>query len=226
MTELITWAFSPLNCLFTVLLISIVLYWVTVILGVLDTDLFDVELPDPGLEIDVDADVDLEADADLDTGVVWGVAHWFYVGEVPVMVLVSILILSLWTCNMLGNYYFNNPEAEWGRGFVVLGANLVISLGVVKVVAAPLRPVYALFNKDYNAPKKVLGRIGRVSTTEVTDKKMGQVEVTTKGAPIVLNVRAQKGHQFKRDDEAVIVGKDEQASVYLISPTDLENKNA
>jgi len=221
MTELITWAFSPLNCLFTVLLISIVLYWVTVILGVLDTDLFDVELPDPGLEIDVDADVDLDADADLDTGIVWGVAHWFYVGEVPVMVLVSILILSLWTLNMLGNYYFN-PEALWVRGLGILGVNFVISLCVVKGVGAPLRPLYAMFNKDYNAPKKVMGRICRVTTTEVTETKMGQVEVTTKGAPIVLNVRAQAGHRFKRDDEAVIVGKDKQDNVYLLSPTDLE----
>ena len=217
MTELITWAFSPLNCLFTVLLLSSVLYWVTVILGVLDMDLFNVELPDPGLEMDVD----LEADADLDTDVMWGMLHWFYVGEVPVMVLVSILILSLWTLNMLGNYYYN-PEALWGRGLGILGANFVISLCVVKGVGAPLRPLYAMFSKDYNAPKKVIGRIGRVTTTEVTETKMGQVEVTTKGAPIVLNVRAQAGHEFKRDDEAVIVRKDEQASVYLISPTDLE----
>ncbi len=219
MTELIYWAFSPLNCLFTVLLLSIVLYWVTVILGILDMELFNVELPDPGLEMD--ADIDLDADADLDTGVMWGVAHWFYVGEVPVMVLVSILILSLWTINMLGNYYFN-PEALWGRGLGVLGANLMLSLCVVKGVGAPLRPLYALFSKDYNAPKKVIGRICRVTTTEVTETKMGQVEVTTQGAPIVLNVRTQAGHRFKKDDEAVIVSKDEQASVYFILPTDLE----
>ena len=51
------------------------------------------------------------------------------------------------------------------------------------------------------------------------------VEFGITNADDVLNVRAQEGHQFKRDDEAVIVGRDEQANVYLISPTDLENSN-
>ena len=56
MIELISIAFSPLNIVFTVLLILIVLYWITVILGVLDVDLFDIDF-------DTDVDVDAEVDA-------------------------------------------------------------------------------------------------------------------------------------------------------------------
>ncbi len=85
MIELMQLAFYPINMVFTMLLISIVVYWLTVILGVLDTDLFDMDLPD----MDADADMDADVDANLDTGVAWGVLHWFYVGEVPIMMLLT-----------------------------------------------------------------------------------------------------------------------------------------
>jgi hypothetical protein len=224
MTELLELAFSPINVIFTVLLISIVLYWITVILGIFDAELFNIDLPDPGLEFDMDADVDLDAetDVDLDTGVIWGVANWFYVGEVPVMVLASIFILSLWTGAMLGNYYLN-PEGTWGRAVLVFSVNWVLGLLVVKIVGAPLRPLYALMNRDYNAAPKVMGNRCRVITTKVAAAHLGQAEVTTKGAPLVLNVKAQEGHEFKKDDTAVIVARDKESGVYTIGPAKKED---
>lgn len=218
MTELLELAFSPINVIFTVLLISIVLYWITVILGIFDAELFDIDLPDPALEFDMDADVDLDAETDveLNTGVVWGVANWFYVGEVPVMVLASVFILSLWAGAMLGNYYFN-PEGTWGRALLVFSLNWVLGLLVVKIVGAPLRPLYAVMNRDYNAAPKVMGNQCRVITSQVTFQQMGQAEVTTKGAPLVLNVRAQEGHTFEKEDTAVIVGRDKESGVYTIA---------
>lgn len=221
MTELMELAFSPINVVFTVLLISIVLYWITVILGVVDSDLFNIELPDPGLEFDMEADVDFDAetDMDLDTGVIWGIAHWFYVGEVPIMVLISIFILSLWTGAILGNYYFN-PEGTWLRAFGIFGCNWVLSLLLVKVLASPLRPLYAVMNRDYNAAPKVMGSQCRIITTQVSAEQMGQAEVTTKGAPLVLNVRAQEDQIFKKDETAVIVAKDKESGVYTIAPVE------
>jgi hypothetical protein len=229
MTELLQLAFSPINVVFTVLLISVVLYWITVVLGIFDSDLFHVDLPDPGVHIDMDADMDFhvetdagadfhaETNADLDTGVVWGLAHWFYVGEVPVMVLVSLFILSLWTGAMLGNYYFN-PAGSWLRAFAVFNVNWVLGLVVVKLVAAPLRPLYAVMNRDFNAAPKVLGSQCRVITRQVTPNQLGQAEVATKGAPLILNVRAQENREFKKDDVAVVVNKDKETGVYTIGP--------
>lgn len=217
MIELMQLAFSPINMVFTMLLISIVVYWMTVILGVLDTDLFDMDLPDMDADVDIDADVD----ADLDTGVTWGVLHWFYVGEVPIMVLLSIFILSLWAIAILGNYYLN-PDMRLLPALGVFICNVAISGLVVKCLALPLRPVYALFIKDYNAPKKVIGRQGRVVTSHVTHDQMGQVELSTRGAPIRLNVRSKDNHVFKEDDEAVVIRKDKKTGIYFIVPGDLE----
>jgi hypothetical protein len=116
---------------------------------------------------------------------------------------------------MLGNHTFN-PEGDWLRAFAIFNVNWVIGLVVVKIVGAPLRPLYAVMNRDYNAAPRVMGNRCRVITSQVTDRQMGQAEVTTKGAPLVLNVRAREGQAFQKDDEAVIIAKDKETGVYTI----------
>jgi hypothetical protein len=218
MVELMSIAFSPLNIVFTVLLIVIVLYWITVIIGVLDVDLFDIDFD---ADMDFDADVDVDVDLDGAPEGARAVMEFFYIGEIPIMVLVSLMILSMWALSVLGNYYFN-PEGRIAHALGLGVVNFIISLGVVKLVAAPLRPFYALFNKDYNAPRKLMGRICRIMTTEVTPKHRGQAEVTTKGAPIIVNVSPKQAHSFTKDDQAIIVGKDKETGIYYIVPPNLE----
>jgi hypothetical protein len=229
MIELIVFAFSPLNVVFTLLLILMVLYWLAVIIGALDIDLFNVELPDAGLEGDMDVDVgDLDADADgnidlegVSDSLGRSVLHFFYIGEVPVMILLSLFIISLWSFSILGNYYLN-PARSFLIAIPIFVGNLILSLLVVKAVAAPLRKVFVMFNKDADALKDVVGRICTVTTTTATKDKMGQAEVSTKGAPVILNVLSQTDHEFKKGDEAVLVEKDETKGIYLIAPVDLE----
>ncbi|MCF7973181.1 MAG: YqiJ family protein [Phycisphaerae bacterium] len=211
MVELMQLAFSPINVVFTLLLITIVIYWLVVIVGVLDTDLFDFDMPE------MDGDLDAGSDVDLGPGMAWGILHWFHVGEIPVMVLLSCFILSLWAIAILGNYYLN-PGQHILQALGVFICNVAISSLVVKCVALPLRPLYALFYKDFNAPRKVIGSQGLVVTTQVTAELMGQLEVHTKGAPIRLNVRSKHDHVFHEHDPAVIVERDQKSNIYFIVP--------
>ncbi|MBN1362778.1 MAG: DUF1449 family protein [Sedimentisphaerales bacterium] len=220
MAEFITAAFSPVNVLFTALLLLIGLYWITVILGVLDVNLFDIDLPDSGLEGDLDADAGADVDAE-GLGIFRSILHFFYIGEVPTMLLISVLVLSLWAFSMLGNYYFN-PSGSLLVALPIFLVNLVVSAFVMKVCGLPLQRLYAMLNKDYNAPGDVIGRICKVTTLHVTQDRMGQAEVPTKGAPIVLNVLSQDDHEFVRGEEAVVVAKDSERGTYLIAPVDLE----
>jgi hypothetical protein len=235
MTELINAAFSPVNLPLTVTLILMLVYWITVILGVLDVELFDVDL-DSGVDLDaaadfdmdVDADVDVDVDAEVDVdvgiegaGLLRSMLVFFYVGEVPVMILFSILILSLWTISMLANHHLN-PSGSFVLGLPLFAGNAVVSLLICKVIGMPLKNFYSKLNRDENAPRDVMGRICVVITTSVS-KKMGQAEVKTRGAPILLNVVSEGDHVFNKGDEAVITGKDEQSGVYTIAPVDLES---
>ncbi len=213
MVELMTLALSPINLVFTLLLLMVILYWIIVILGVLDVDLFQIDVSD------FDADVDVNgAGASLSGSVL----HFFHVGEVPVMVLFSLLVLSLWAGSVLGNYYYN-PESLPSRAFGILVVNVVVALVVVKALGAPLKPFYAMFNRDYNAPKPVMGSLCRITTTQVTPTDMGQAEVRTKGAPILLNVLSKQDHRFAKGDEAVVVGKNKESGIHYIVPPKLES---
>ncbi|MCP4262512.1 MAG: DUF1449 family protein [Planctomycetes bacterium] len=225
MLDLIQTAFSPVNAVITVLLILNVIYWIVVILGALDVDFLDIELPDSGLEVDSDIDVDVDAEGEVDIAlshhsILCSVLHFFYVGEVPIMLLSSILILSMWTLCMFGNHYFN-PRSSFLLAVPIYATSLVASLFICRIFAMPLKKVYDMFNKDYNAPKKVIGRICIVATTSVSDK-MGQAEIKTKGAPIVLNVISDGEHVFHKGDEAVVVSRDNEKGIYIIAPLDLE----
>ena len=225
MLDVIQTAFSPVNAVITVLLIMNVIYWLTVILGVMDVDLLDFDLPDSGFEIDSDIDVDVDAAGEIDMelghySILRSVLHFFYIGEVPIMLLLSILILSMWALCMLGNHYFNAGSSLL-VALPVHAVSLMLSLVICRIFAMPLKKIYNLFNKDCNAPKKVMGRICIVTTTLVSDK-MGQAEVKTKGAPIVLNVISDSKHVFHKGDEAVVVAKDKEKGTYTIAPLDLE----
>jgi len=223
MIEFLTAAFAPTNVVFTVLLLVTGLYWITVILGVLDIDLFHIDLS--GGELDgVEADADAEAGAEIagaEPGVLHTVLHFFYIGEVPTMLLVSIMVLSLWTFSMLGNYYLN-PEGVRAMTVAILFGNLAVSTIVLKFVALPLRKLYLILLKDYNAPQEVVGGRCRIVTTEVTQDRIGQAEVPTKGAPILLNVLSRNGHVFTKGEEAVVVERDEAKGTYRIAPLRLE----
>ena len=217
MAELMTLALLPINLVFTLLLLMVILYWIIVILGVLDVDLFQIDMSD----IDGKLDMDMDAQG-VGPSLSWSVLHFFHVGEVPIMVLVSLLILSLWAGSVLGNYYYN-PESDSGRALGILIVNVGIGLLVVKTLGAPLRPFYAMFTRDYNAPKRVMGSLCQITTTQVTSSDMGQAEVKTKGAPILLNVLSKQDHRFAKGDEAVIVGKDKESGIHYIVPPKLES---
>ncbi|HNS22292.1 MAG TPA: DUF1449 family protein [Sedimentisphaerales bacterium] len=218
MIEFITAAFALPNVLFTSLLLVCGLYWIMVILGVLDVDVFHIDLGDGGFDADADSGVDADG---FEPGVIHSILHFFYLGEVPTMLLVSVMVLSLWTFSMLGNHYLN-PEGSVAMMVAVFFGDLAISTLVLRFVAFPLRKLYILLNKDYNAPSDVVGQACRVVTTQVTNEKMGQVEVSTKGAPILLNAMARDAYVFQRGESAVVVKKDGDKGIYLIAPLDLE----
>ena len=88
------------NLPFTVLLGLIVLYWLLVALGALDVHLFS--------DVDGDLHHDMHHEADHDLAGFTKVLHFVGIGDVPVMVIVSVLGLAMWLCSMLANFYLTD----------------------------------------------------------------------------------------------------------------------
>jgi hypothetical protein len=241
MVEFIQLCFSPINLLFTLMLICVMGYWAMFFIGavgfdVLDDLEFDVD-GDIDVDLDVDADVDLNVDAevdaeldgDLDGGVAGGRSGMFIslmrflnVGDVPLMVLVTALVGSLWAVSILSSHYLNAHQSLL-IALALFIPNCALSLFVAKVVTLPARYVFRNSSSGIAKPTRIVGARCIVTTSTVTEK-FGQAEIEQEdAAPITLNVRCRSGNKpLKKGDEALILELVEDRGTYIVVPFDLE----
>ena len=203
MSEVFDQAFRMVNLPFTVLLGLIVLYWLLVALGALDVHLFS----------DVDHDVNHEFDHDVSGFTQF--LHFIGVGDVPVMVIVSVLGLSMWLGSMLANYYLTGGSQLYALALLI--PNLAISIVVTRYVTLPLRPLFRLINKDCGPGEEVLGRVCQIVTSEATPT-FGQAEITRSGASVLINVRTLDDAVLLKGAHAAVVRSDSEKGVYYITP--------
>lgn len=200
MFELMKAAVSIINLPFTALLFLVICYWCGVILGFLDIELFDI-------------DSDFDTDVDLSGGFLNALMGFLFIGELPVMIILSILIISGWCFSMIANYYFN-PHYSVLTGLLLLIPNLILSLFITKIAGSPLRKLYAMF--DTEDKRKMLYEIGVVTTSKVT-ADFGQIEVPSKGAPIILNARtSKKDIVLHKGDKVLVYDEDKEKGIFYV----------
>ena len=242
--EFIQLCFSPINLLFTLMLLCIAGYWTMFFVGVVGLDFFDdLELDidgDVDLDLDLDADVDIDADVDVDAEIDAeadvdsdnsGRSGWFVsllkfldVGDVPLMVLLTALVGSLWAVSILSSYYFN-PSMHWLNAALLLFPDFAVSLLITKVMTYPASFIFKQTNKGIEKTTRIVGRTCTVTTSTVTESK-GQAEIEVENAaPITLNVRCRSVADYrplKKGDEALVLEWVEEKGTYIVVPFDLE----
>ncbi len=230
---------SPVNLALSVLLVLILIYWIIVFVGAVGMDSLDLDLdidgePDFDIDLDVDADVDVDVDVDVDAdvdvdtdgnlfhaGIGTSILKFFHIGTVPVLVLLSVFVLTLWAIGVLSYRWIGS----WG---VVLQLLMVIPFAIVaifltKIVTTPLNVLFKKMQEQEDAEQKV-DLIGQrcIVVSLTADHRHGQVEVQTEGAPLRLNVvTGDTGAELKKGDEAVLVAKSSTPGVYTIRGFDL-----
>ncbi len=211
MSEVFSESLAWINLPFTVLLGIVLLYWISVILGLADMD--------AGLDHDIDHDAHAGGDF-------FGpVLEFFHIGEVPVLIVLSVFSLSLWVFAVLANYYVN-PSHSVLLALALFIPNLMVSGLVTRVVGAPLRKAFGFLNKDYDEHRAIVGRACVVTTSELTTS-FGQATITEgAGAPIIVNARTLHDEVLHRGDSAIIFEEDKEKGLYFIKklePAPLEN---
>ncbi|MBM3834202.1 MAG: hypothetical protein FJ403_13225 [Verrucomicrobia bacterium] len=142
------------NLPFTILLAGVVLYWVCVGLGLLhfgEGD-HDVSLDAHGGDLHVEGHVDAHAHGgDAHTyahgdGHSWLVSalKFLNVGEVPAMIIMSVLVLCTWITSMISNHYSNDNSIM--RALIFLVPNLALSA------------IVELFDAKFSEALKTVGR--------------------------------------------------------------------
>lgn len=211
MYELYEAAFSGVNVVYTTLLLLTVVYWLIVILGIIDLDTFDLDLD---LDLDVDADVggfDADGGVDVDGGIegTAGGFSWlafFNVGEAPIMIFISIVALSMWIVSIQLNHWIEAYGPSWMndyQGWVAAGLvvpNFVFSLFVAKFLLLPAKRL----RERKPQLTKLVGKVGNVTSLEITDQ-IGRVELPKHEGSLILNARTRGGEVLKKGDAAEIL---------------------
>lgn len=234
MSEVFAESIRLVNLPFTLLLGLIVLYWLFVGLGLLDMHLFsdgDVDLhTDAHADVHADGDVHVDAHADGHVHVhgdkAGAHAHhegsflghtlaFLNIGEVPVMIVVSVLTLCLWLGAIIGNHYINSGSVIAPLAIIV--CNFGIASVLTRYLTMPLKPLFRAITRDYDDAVQIIGQHCTVITSEATPE-FGQASIKTKGSPVLLNVRTMDGAQLPKGAIAVVVREDKERGIHFITP--------
>lgn len=188
---------SPINLPFTVLLVMLLFYWITLILGAADIEMFDSLIPD--------------LDADEVGGFFGPIMQILNIGDVPVMVSFSFLILAGWWFSLLANFYLN-PDGSFLIAALLLLPNLIFSLVAANLLTRPVKKMFTSEKHD-----KALYSIGVVTTSLVTHD-FGRVEIETGGAPIVINARTSEGTSIEKGERVIVYDEDREGGIYYVEP--------
>lgn len=205
MSEFFAAILSPVNLFLTVMLCGCLFYWVMVIVGGLSPD-----------SIDVDLETDVDADADVSGGPgMLGLAKFFNVGEVPLMILVSIFVGILWFAGVALHPFIGGWAVV--LQFLMLIPMALVALFLTKIVTQPLVRVFRQLRAEENAAGLELLGERCVIVSGTADDRHGQAEYATNGSPLKLNVKtASAGQTLSRGDEAVIVADRDEKGVYTV----------
>ena len=222
MSEFLAAAFTMPTAIFSVLMILVVLYWLTVILGLLDLGIFD--------GVFDAADGLLDSAASTAEGVAEGVAEGLAEGAgegvaehngclglagVPGSIIGSAFVVFAWAFSFGGNKLLAGVAT--GTAVVAgigVGA-LALAVGATAVALRPLRKVFRL--APVTGREDLVGRTCTITTLRV-DEKFGQAEVNDGGAAILIQARSSEPNRLSRGSEALIFQYDSAREVFLVTP--------
>jgi hypothetical protein len=199
MSELLRNAFMGGNLIPTVLLILIVVYWITVIIGVIDLDFLD---------------FDLEIEGGDSTGPFHALLGFLKIGDIPIMFSFSILILNFWIIAMFLYYLPITPGGVINT--LLLLPVLILSGFITKFEILPFRSILRNNSNQENDEFEVLKQLCKLKC-DVNTNSLGQAEIERDGASVIINVKPEfEEETFRKDEIACVFRKDGNRDLYYI----------
>ena len=234
MIDLFQELFNDVNLPATVLMIGVLLYWLMVIVGVFGLD---------SLDFDFDTDIDADLGVDVDTGVdgtgattfgggssatgndgfLKAVFDFFYLGDIPIVIVGTFLALFFWIMTYLTNHHWNENSSLWVAAAWFI-PNVIVSLILTRYSMIPFAIMFKKPPPENKTREEMYGLIGIVMTSEVTDK-FGQMELKLDDEPeLILSVRTKPGVKLGKGDAAKIISYDYDNGTFLVELTKWENE--
>jgi hypothetical protein len=207
---------------FTIGLGICLIYWLFVLLGALDIDLFGDasgagkaigDVAGAGKAVGDVGGADAHGnDLDVDGGLWSGLG----LSRVPITISISAIFLVCFCISLLGMHYVPGllGNASW-VGPVMLPVTLVLGIPLAGLLVRPLGGVFTLregkSNRDY------VGHTCTITTGRV-DEGFGQATIEDGGDVLVIPVRCDKPGALERNDKALIIDFDTDRHAYVVEP--------
>ena len=181
------------------------------VLGLVDLDVLDIDVPDADGELGVNQ-TDLSA-SDVLTGLMLKLGLY----GVPMTVIVSFIALFGWfICYFVVHFLFGFiPDGlfRYLAGLPVLLGTFYIAVMITGLVIKPIRP---LFKKtSQNTVRDVQGQTAIVRTSKVNNS-FGEVFLADGGAGLIFKARSIGDEVFKKGDRVVLLEYRELENVYSV----------
>ena len=197
---------------FSFFLILTLFYWLAAVLGLVDIDVFDLDLP----ETDGIADIDSSSGSSGPDALA-GLMLKFGLHGVPVTIIISFISLFGWLISYYLVHFLMPFEPghllRYVLGLVVLLAALYISVMITAQVIKPLRKLFKSVNR--HTTKEVLGQTVIVRTSRVDDN-FGEAVLEDGGAGLILKVRSRNDQIFCKGDQVVLLEYEKEKNIYFV----------
>jgi hypothetical protein len=218
---------------FTVGLGIALIYWLFVLLGALDIDLFHAgdaagaakgagEVLMGGTKGGAEALKGLgsghgHGHGGHDAGDSGGILDSLGLTAVPITISMSVIMLLGWIASLLGMHYGAAALGNLGGWLAPLICLLVIIvvLPAAGVLVRPLRSVFELKESKHN--RDYVGHTCTITTGQV-DAEFGQATVEDRGTVLVIPVRCDRADVLTRGARALIIDFDADREAYLVEP--------
>lgn len=199
--------------IFTVILFFFVLYWTLAVLGLVDIEILDFDVPD---SMDI-GDIGDVGDDFSNLNIMAGLMLKLGLNGVPVTIILTSIALLGWMISFTLVYFINPliPGAllEFLAGIPILIGTTYISAMLTAVFIRPLRPIFQATNQEVQ--KTIVGQVAIVRTGRV-DKAFGEATVEDGGAGLIVKVRSYKDETFKKGDRIVLLEYIAEQNIYKV----------
>ncbi len=128
------------------------------------------------------------------------------------MLVFSVITAFAWWFSLVSNFFLNSANSIMiGLGLLI--PNLLLTIFLTGLLMKPLSRIFA--DPDKEAMKKIVYRVGIVTTSEVTPD-FGQIEIESKGAPITINARTSGDIVLNKGDRALVYDDDKEKGIYFV----------
>ena len=207
MNDLLNLIFNGANAIPTGLLLFIILYWLIVIIGLVDTEFLDFDL-------DIDGEPEFEIEGGVSGDVSWlnNVLSFFNLGRIPFMIWLSFVSLPLWLLSVNINNFLGIESFIFGLFSLI--PLLFLSLLISKVLTTPFARFFEKINED-SKKKEIIGKIGTVISSASHESK-GMAELNYQGSFLRLYIRSPKSQSVLKGDQVLFIEKLAEPGVYLV----------